>query len=683
MNTQIETEQQRYLRLLCRSTHLPSITAAMCSELCTLTDDEQPSLLLAVTVLYLKLQHGDVCVRLERESFAEEVERCKEAAQRGNALPYERELAELMGKLLNQDDYFLRVDAQLKALQERNPTLPLLTDKGRLYLKRYYDYECQAADFVAHRQRQLPEAAPERLGALLDLLCGSSTDESGQIERQKCAVALASQSGFFVISGGPGTGKTTTVTKLLLLLQALSPKMLKIMLAAPTGKAAARVSESLTGGLGFLRKSLAAVPPKQLEAAFGSVERLNELLDNLPQSAQTVHSLLKVIPHRSTPYFNRVHQLSCEVLVIDEVSMVDLPLFAKICAALPEQARLILLGDKDQLCSVEAGSVLADICKVLTDPHKNLLDQRGRERLAQALGLKLEQVDSLTQISAGAAVLTKTHRFTESIAALSALVNNPKLERAERQSGIERCLSAHAQDKDTPLALHYYEDARQAQKEICELALGEHGYAPYLKLLLDGTVRTFEAEDPEPLNEVFTALDKFRLLCSNREGVLGIEQLNARLEKLIRQRYYRGALEWFPGRVILVTRNNPTLKVANGDVGFCAPDTQGQPKVWFKKEAEILALNPVYLTDYELGFALTVHKSQGSEYQHVALCLPPRDNPVLTRELIYTGITRAKRQLTLFSPQEVLLDALDKSIRRESGLSERLLDTGSAPAGES
>ncbi len=457
---------------------------------------------------------------------------------------------------------------------------PLVLEAGRLYLRRYWEYE-----------QQLATALLERAKAT------KSAPKTKETDLQKVAAANTLARNFSVITGGPGTGKTHTVCAILRALRALPDGHdLKIALAAPTGKAAARLTEALQE-------------------------------DGADVEATTIHRLLGTIP--DSPYFRHhaEHPLTAQVVIIDEASMVDLALMAKLFAAVLPTSRLILLGDRDQLASVEAGNVLADICAA-----------------AEAKGSPLR----------GAVVeLRDNHRFaaTGGIYRLSSEVN--------------------AGDADAAIIVHEQPDAELTWRKLPTAAkLGAalrerivEGYRAYLEAAAEPAV-------------ALSRLPDFRILCALRHGPFGVENLNAAAEEALNE---AGLLApksvWYAGRPLIITRNDYNLQLFNGDTGLVLPDPEarGELRAFFPAaDGRLRRFLPSRLPLHETAFALTVHKSQGSEFNRLLLVLPEKDGPLLTRELLYTAITRARSAVELWGNEDVIRAAVARRTVRTSGLREAL-----------
>lgn len=507
--------------------------------------------------------------------------------------------------------------------------LPLILDNGRLYQHRYWQYETQLASRLGALMDRPPSpldtGSLTRAGGLFDY----GWVEAGQTHWQAVAAATALRHRFCVISGGPGTGKTYTVLRLMRLLveNALRDKapVPRIALAAPTGKAAMRMMASI-------REGLAGMPDA------------DALQPHLPRQAATLHRLLGLRQGSTRAAHDRDNPLPAEVVIVDEASMVDLPMMARLADALGEDARLVLLGDRYQLASVESGSVLAELCSVA-----------GVNRFSpaqhEALKPLLEPDAPAPQVDAGlgehVVTLQTSHRFhpDSPIGRLAAAVNEGEADTA---------LRAASQEGD--------EINLQLAAEVDREAL--------VAAVVEDCSSLFAASEPDA---ALATLDSMRLLTATRVGPLGAEQLNHRIHEALAERHgIDPARRWYHGRPVIILHNDYRLGLFNGDTGVCLRDEQGQLRVWFTTPEGLRAILPTALPRHESVYAMTVHKSQGSEFDHVRLVLPSRDSPVLSRELVYTGMTRARRRLTLITPEATLRAALARTVARESGLAMRL-----------
>ncbi len=516
---------------------------------------------------------------------------------------------------------------------------PLVLDThDRLYLYRYHDYETRLAGALVRRAAQMPVSALalQALRPRLESLFPSAGRDPSRPDWQKLAVALALLKPLVIISGGPGTGKTSSVVALLACLLEQQPA-LRVALAAPTGKAAARLVEAL--------RTRAEGLPELLRA-------------RLPTEAFTVHRLLGVTGAAGKHRHHAQNPLPLDALIVDEASMLDLSLATRLVEALPETARLILLGDKDQLAAVEAGAVFAEIS---ADPSL------GTDTCAALSSLTGVAQGTITP-PAGSGVpglrdsvvwLQESHRFSadSGIGRLAADI------RAGRAQAAFECLEA-----DTDGSLRWLpEEGAGLSRALAAQALA--GFDAYFQAVLAD-----RTGDAGALDSLWSAFDRFRVLCALREGPRGAVDINLLCERRLKDRVGAPATAaaWFAGRPVMLSRNDYELGLFNGDVGICLPDADGQPKVYFRAGGAYRAVAPVRLPEHEGAFALTVHKAQGSEFEEILLVLPGQNSRGLTRELLYTGVTRAARRLALAGSRAVIVAACRQPTRRHSGLAQAL-----------
>ena len=458
---------------------------------------------------------------------------------------------------------------------------------------------------------------------------------------QKVAAAMALTRQFAVISGGPGTGKTTTVAKLLaaLVMQANGEHKPNIMLVAPTGKAAARLTESI----GTAIKSL-AVP--------------QAIKDLIPTQSSTLHRLLGSIPNRVEFRHHKDNPLHLDVLVVDEASMVDLPMTARLLDAMPQGAKLILLGDRDQLASVEAGAVLGDICSFATQGYSA---QQG-QLLSQLTGFDLHSNNiGLSVVTDCLCMLQKSYRF-------------------HALSGIGQLAKAINLGKPAQVNKVF----QQGFKDIHHYPLGVETYVSMINQVVTFYLDYLDAIkiDKTPA-EVLKAFANVRLLCALREGDFGVVGLNQRIEKELT---HRGRISpndetWYVGRPIMITRNDHALGLFNGDIGMTMLEPEGDSdggrrrlRVYFEMpDGTVRGILPSRIPEHEVVYAMTIHKSQGSEFADTVMVLPAEYTPILTRELIYTGITRAKSRLYLYAPMDIITKTVQVRTERASGLAQLLV----------
>ncbi len=532
-----------------------------------------------------------------------------------------------------------------------------------LYLRRYWNHEYRVALDILQRTAGAQSEAivdAQRARQKLDLLFAGSTGQDADPARmdwQKFACALALRARMTVITGGPGTGKTYTAARLLALLFAMQPdpERFKIALAAPTGKAAARLRLSIDHSLEALNTGLG----QGLDLA-----RLTKRIG----AARTLHSLLGASSDTRRFRFNAMHPLDIDVLIVDEASMVNLEMMSALLQALPPSAKLVLLGDKDQLDSVEAGAVLGDLCRDAI--HGNYSPQTVAYA-AQVAGQKVPaqfcSEDAVCSTLAQQTVmLRESKRFGAAIGELARAVN------AGDAAQARRVLRANPRG-----AVHECPDptVRTAlQVAVAGRPGAGSSYANYLAQLNDGrpAANATESVHNEWVRSVLSAFDQFRILCAVNEGDWGTRALNRAVRQaLLSEGMLHGRHEWYVGRPVMVTRNDPDLGVFNGDVGVVLPShlNPASLRAYFQDGDKQRSVSVTRLAYVETAFAMTVHKSQGSEFEHVVLVLPSGRHEYLSRELVYTGITRARTSFTLIEGQDGILDqAIRRCSSRASGL---------------
>jgi len=517
---------------------------------------------------------------------------------------------------------------------------PLVLDrKGRVYLQRLYRDEQQLAGLL--RQRALAESPPpprpDEVGLLLERYFGSCAHEGGPedpTDWQKVAVLVTILKRLCIISGAPGTGKTTTVAKILgVLLEMRLPQPLRIHLCAPTGKAAARLGEAL----GQASRNLDC--PPAVASALASLEPC------------TIHRLLGAKPGNGGFRHHETNRLPTDLVVVDEASMVDLVLMSRLIRAVPEEARLVILGDKDQLASVEAGAVFGDLCRGAAETAYSPAMARALAIMAHIRLASPADGPPSSTLGDCLVILNTNYRFAPEagIGAVAQAVN------AGQPEALMQVLQS---DREQSVRWRPWQTRRAFDKVLA--ARAHRGYETYLA-----------SRGPE---EALARFSHFRILSVLRSGPFGVERLNALvMEMLQRKRLIGRSRPWFAGRPVMVTRNHYPLGLYNGDTGVTWPDAEGRLKIWFEREdGSLRAISPQQLPQHETVFAMTVHKSQGSEFEHTLLVLPDRDTPLLTRELLYTGCTRARRRLTLMAQEEMIDLALSRTIQRTSGLMDAL-----------
>ena len=491
---------------------------------------------------------------------------------------------------------------------------PLRWEFGLLYLDRYRRQEEQVRrDLLAREAQPAPEVDGDALAAGLDRLFPGT--EAGQ---QRLAAEVAATQWTTVLGGGPGTGKTTTVARVLALLLAQPGPPLRVALAAPTGKAAARLQAAVQG-----EASTFAEPDRH----------------DLPTlSAATLHRLLGWVPGRGTRFrHNRDNRLPFDVVVIDETSMVSLTMMARLLEALRPDARLILVGDPDQLASVEAGAVLADLVAGLT----SRADARAVESGA------VSDSPAPHGPRSGVVLLRKTWRFGGAIADLAAAVRDgdPDAAVAVVQKGPDEVVLVDATDPGVQT------DVVDAATAVREAALGGDAVAALDKM------------------------ERHRLLCAHRTGPRGVLDWSRQIELWLAELHGTNRqAEWYSGRPVLVMKNDYAIGLFNGDTGVAVTEPDGGLSVVFTREGKLLRYSPRRLAEVQTVHAMTVHRSQGSQFERVTFLLPEVDSQLSTRELLYTALTRAESFVRLVGTEAELRAAISRPAARASGLRLRLAE---------
>jgi exodeoxyribonuclease V alpha subunit len=595
---------------------LGPLERALVDSLRRLDPATEPLVLASAALLCAVLDNGDVCLPLARMAGQ------RPWPEHGFCLP---PLAEWQARL-----------AASSLVGGDGDFTPLILVGERLYLARYQAYEQQLAEQLLSRAADLPAVDEAQLSESLTRLFAFNAQ---QPDWQRLAAAQAVRRRLAVISGGPGTGKTTTVVRLLAALleqrggHPSGGAQLAIGLAAPTGKAAARMAEAI-------RNAKASLPVSEtIKAA-------------LPEQARTLHRLLGSRGDSPQVRHNAANPLALDVLVVDEASMVDLALMAKLVDALPPNARLILLGDKDQLCAVEAGAVFAELCE------GRGFDAQAAADLQRITGQQVPVAQPSSRLGDAVVLLTHSHRFAgdSGIGELARRING---------GDVVGTLSL-LKEQRSDLAWN----AQPTPADLLERL--DRGYAPFLAAA--------KSADPQA---AFAAFNDFRALCAQREGAWGVAGINEALEARVKRRGQVPSRErWYAGRPVMVRQNDYALGLFNGDIGICL-DSEFGLRVFFEGEGEGDAgyrpFAPARLPSHDSAFAMTVHKSQGSEFSEVLLALPEQPSPLLSRSLFYTGITRAKHKVEIWGLPARLGEAVATRAERAAGLAERLaVDPGKA-----
>jgi exodeoxyribonuclease V alpha subunit len=567
--------------------------------------DGRAEVLLALALVSREVRNGHVCIDLARTGDLE--------AELGGALPDPERWQSILEKS--------------PAVSDPSGRAPLVLSDGRLYLERFYEYEARLAAKLRAKRDARTEVDERVLAEGLARLFPEASD-------QRAAAEGAVRKELVVVTGGPGTGKTSTVVKLVALLleqaHAAGKPDLRIDLLAPTGKAAARLGQAIGSALASLPVS------ERVRAA-------------IPTQGQTIHRRLGVSRSQKTRFRHHAGApLGTDVVVVDEASMIDLSLATHLVDALAPRARLVLLGDKDQLASVEAGSVLADLAEpIVAAPPVRRARKVSRNQLALDFGDAVAEASSGSRADSVIELRTSYRYARESGIGLLAQAVNAGDE--------DRALSILTDARFADVALHSRRTAR------LDTALGELVVARYGEYL--------SAADPR---ERLARFDRFRVLCAHRQGPRGAEETNRDIESLLASRRLIAPAAIYDGKPVLVTRNDYGVGLFNGDVGIVG-EGDGRLRAWFMTpQAELHPVSIPRLPAHELVYAMTVHKSQGSEFDEVLVVLPEAPSPIVTRELLYTAITRARSRILIDGDPAVVRHAIRHRVERRSGLRDRL-----------
>ena len=606
------TEQLERLR---EAGDLQDIDLELCRFLDDRSSDASEKVLLAACLVSYLYRQGDVCLQLPKYA--------------GSVLFEESRLNETMEA--PEQEIWLQALRESSLVGSPGEFKPLILDESdRLYMHKLWHYEHSLAQQLINRSKHTDEQINYQL--LTDGLERLFPGEAAPINWQQVAAASAVRNKLSVISGGPGTGKTSTVVRILALLleqerdRGTEPT---IALTAPTGKAAARLKESIV-------------------AAKEQLDTDEEIRAAIPDEAMTIHQLLGARRHSAAFKHDADNPVPYDLIVVDEASMVDQALMSKLTTALLDNSRLILLGDKDQLASVEAGSVLGDICGV----EENRFSPGMADELTD-VGITIPSSTITSNphlLTDNITLLTKSYRFAEDsgIARLAKTVN-----KGQHEQSIKILQSPDFSDVSLLTA-----DSREKLKNLLSERI-----VPYFRSIQNSS-------SPE---EALDAFNKFQILSAHRRGPWGIESLNKMVQQLLQQQGLISKYQqWYPGKPVIVNVNNYRLGLHNGDIGICMPDEEGNPQIHFRQDNSIQTIAPGRLPDHNNAYALTVHKSQGSEFDRILLVLPDKPSKVLSRELVYTAITRARTTIEVLGPKDVLSESIKSKIVRSSGLRDRL-----------
>ncbi len=579
------------------------------------------NVLLAACLASYFYRQGNVCLILddydECNLFAE-TETSLQPLQTPNLEQWKKELA---------DSPIVGAPGEFKPL--------LLDNAGRLYLHKLWTQERSLADNLLQKQALANcQVDYEKLKEGLERLF---PDVSRDIDWQKIAAAAAILQPLVLISGGPGTGKTRTVIRILaLLLEQLQQKkqVITIALAAPTGKAAARLNSSI-----YNQKELLNTDP--------------QIIGQLPDNAVTVHKLLGARLHSDTYKFNKDNKLPCDLIIVDEVSMVDQRLMNSLLLAMKPTARLILLGDKDQLASVEAGSVLGDICKKAENKFSASFFEMLR-KLDMHLPPK-SVTNELVSLNDNIVLLERNYRFAAN-SGIMQLISNIKKGAADKAISLLKDVN--------------YEDIELRNYENFD-KLWENSKSAFRNYF-----DTVEAG--KSISVLLGELQQFKILCAHRTGPFGVENLYRQIEQKLRtQKFIKSRDVWYEGRPVIIRKNNYHLQLRNGDIGICRKDEHREWTVCFSRKTqtgndEIVKIHPERLPLYEAAYALTIHQSQGSEFDEVMVVLPNYSSKILNRELLYTAVSRARKKVSIIAKNKIIKQTINSRLSRKAGLADYL-----------
>ena len=567
-------------------------------------------------LLSKRLSEGNVCIDLVKEDLNKEYDSWSE------------EIREVIPRFsegtLKEATNILSVNPEDRK--------PFIVFNGKFYSYRYFNYETQILDkinsFISNekaellRRKEALKVYSEQIFAL--------QDEDLDITDWQLAGCLNSYlNNFSIITGGPGTGKTTTIAKLLVLLYTINPS-LKVAIAAPTGKAAIRMLESLKNN-----------PLSEQEPLKSKIEELE---------GTTIHRLLgyKMGSH----YFkkNENNYLDFDVVIVDEASMIDVPLFAKLLGAIDPSKRVVLLGDKNQLASVEAGSLFGDLCQAQEE-----LNHFSKERIDFINSFITQSQQQLHESS----VLDSSHPLFEHIIELQ------KSHRFSDDKGIGKFSKAIIQNNENVLKEFFKnEDEQVIIDEYYSDKIFHEFVEGYSSFILEKDILI-----------ALKKLNNLKVLCAVREGEKGLYAINNKIQTfLVKKNLIKLTGDFYENRPIMVNSNDYELGLFNGDVGIVRPDANNELKVWFEIKGEAKSFIPASISNAETVLAMTIHKSQGSEFEKVMVILPQKeDSKILTRELLYTAVTRAKSSVIIQASHELILQTSGESVKRGSGIIQRFV----------
>lgn len=570
-----------------------------------------PEVLLAAALTSYAYRQGNICISIDRKSVQQILN--------DSQLSYP------------EPETWLNKLAGAEVIGRPGDYKPLILDESnRLYLHKLWNYEqVLAKNIIGRSKRESLEVDRGLLKNGVDRLFDPNDDET---DWQAVAAITSVHNNLTVISGGPGTGKTTTVLKILALIleqHAERSDDLSIALSAPTGKAAARLEESITSSLASLNTD-------------------EKIKNKIPVNGQTLHQLLGARRHSSTFRYNEDNPLPYDIVVVDEASMVDQALMSRLLKALLQDARLILIGDKDQLASVEAGSVLGSICAM----DSNRISQSFARLLKEfSIDIPAESIEEEpVTLTDSIILLEKSYRFKDrsGIPAFSDSINSGNADEA---------FDLLNNDMRKGLRYRKFVSFERFEEDL------EDDVNNFVIPLL-------QSKDAV---EMFDTLQHFRLLSPHRKGPLGVEYLNRKVHSILKQKGLITKFDtWYHGKPIIINQNEYSLGLNNGDIGICQREGRGDIRILFKSDSGFNSIAPSRLPDFSPAYALTVHKSQGSEFEHIKIILPEKSSGILTRELLYTAVTRSRNSVCIVGKEQVLRAMIEAKIVRSSGLKDLL-----------
>ena len=575
------------------------------------TKNDYPVLFTTLLSLHLHQQQGNTCLALcniaNSTVFNTKVDGSADTEPKpGIGLPSLETLCFVMSNWLNSFD--------------EKPPYILLAEK--LFIQRYFEYESQIAAHMLSLNKPISINLSAHSKSIFTHLFAPTQTPNWQA----VAVASALSRQFMILNGGPGTGKTYTVARFLIMMQCLSPQT-KVQLVAPTGKAAQRLSESLNEAVTKLSEN----------------PSIAKYANNIETQANTIHKTLGSRIGSTQIRKNEKNPLQCGLLIIDEFSMVDTAMFAKLLRACKPNTRLLLVGDSAQLSSVEAGNLLPDLTKFASSSQIKY----GQEFIAELTGYNIQHNNA--HFSEHLVTLSTNHRSNQAVTSLASAIQEQKVD------AISQVLSPN---------------------QIVDDAITEPAYLALqkdmLKPLLEGYLQVVKnATTPD---ELLVALTQFRVLCPIRKGGQGVEQVNEYICKYLLN-HLSGVPKQglFHGQAIIITENDASTGLSNGDIGVVWQQHKGLVAVIERDNSTPLSLSTNRLPRYETAFALTIHKTQGSEYKKVLIILPYHSTQGCSRELLYTGVTRAKEEVYILARASMLKACLTRSNKRDTHLADLLL----------